>query len=578
MRYSKYLIPTLKETPAEAEVISHKLMLRAGMIRKLSAGIYSFLPLGLRIIRKVENIVREEMNRAGALEVLMPGVVPAELWFESGRWEVYGKELLRFKDRHGRDFCLGPTHEEVITDLVRKEVRSYRDLPKNLYQIQTKFRDEIRPRFGLMRGREFSMKDAYSFHVDEKGVDIEYEKMYEAYSRIFERCGLNFCAVEADTGTIGGSSSHEFMVLASSGEDLVVSCDKCSYAANIEKAVCHREEKEAGAGGKKERKEVHTPEVFSVEDVVEFLKKDIPDITGADLLKTLIVKADGRFYAVLLRGDDELIEVKLANFLNVTDIEMAEEEEIEKATGGAQGFSGPIGLDIDIIADEHVKAMGNFVTGANKKDTHLLNVNLDDFSIKDFVDLRRVKEGEACPKCKGGRLIISRGIEVGHVFKLGKKYSNALKATYLDRNGKEQVITMGCYGIGIGRTAAAAIEQSHDEAGIIFPLPIAPFEVLVLAVNTNDEDVMQKAETIYDELRAAGCEVLFDDRKERAGIKFKDADLIGIPIRVVVGKKKLAEGLVEVSLRKDREKEDVSADQVIPKVRSYIDELSIKLG
>jgi prolyl-tRNA synthetase len=597
MRYSKYLIPTLKETPAEAEVISHKLMLRAGMIRKLSAGIYSFLPLGLRVIRKIENIVREEMNRAGALEVLLPAVQPAELWEESGRWHIYGKELLRLKDRQGRSFCVGPTHEEVITDLVRNEVRSYRDLPLNLYQIQTKFRDEIRPRFGLMRGREFSMKDAYSFDVDDAGVEIAYKKMYEAYTRIFKRCGLKFCAVEADSGTIGGSSSHEFMVLANSGEDLVVSCSGCDYGANIEKAVSYRSKKDAGDIEKLDKKEVSTPDVTSVADVVEFLKKDNPEITAENLVKTLIVKANGKPYAVLLRGDDELNEVKLLNHLNqlpveqsvidavenqavdtyIDTIEMAGEEDILKLTKGPQGFSGPAGLTIDIIADESVKYMKNFVTGANKKDTHFINVNLDDFSVKDFVDLRTVKAGDVCPKCKKDTLKESRGIEVGHVFKLGKKYSTALNATFLNKNGRAEIMTMGCYGIGIGRTAAAAIEQNHDESGIIFPLPIAPFEVLVLAVNTNDEEVMKKSEEIYESLKVLGLDVLFDDRNERAGIKFKDADLIGVPLRVIIGKKKLADGLVELSRRDGGSKEDVNADQVIEKVKECLSELQDSL-
>ena len=591
MIYSQYHIPTLKETPSEAEVISHKLMLRAGMIRKLSAGIYSILPLGLRVIRKIEKIVREEMDRAGALEVLLPGVQPAELWEESGRWQFYGKELLRLKDRHGRDFCLGPTHEEVITDLVRNDIRSYRDLPKNFYQIQSKFRDEIRPRFGLMRGREFSMKDAYSFDINSDGLDISYNKMYEAYTRIFKRCGLKFCAVEADTGSIGGSSSHEFMVLASSGEDTVLSCDACSYGANVEKATSYRVAEDSSAIEKKQKSEINTPNVTSVADVVAFLKNVDPNITDKNLVKTLIVMANKKPYAILLRGDDELNEIKLLNYLNsqseersskqkdalghVDVIEMATEEEILKITNGAQGFSGPVGLAIDIIADVTVKSMVNFITGANKKDTHYLNVNLSDFTVfLDFVDLRKVKSSETCPRCRNGALNESRGIEVGHVFKLGQKYSKAMKATFLDNNGKSQIITMGCYGIGIGRTAAAAIEQNHDDAGIIFPLPIAPFEVLMLAVNTNDDALMQLSKELYDKLSALGIEVLLDDRNERTGIKFKDADLIGIPIRVVIGRKKLDEGLVEISLRNGSVKEDVSVDKVIEAVQAHIKALS----
>ncbi len=579
MRYSEYYVPTLKEIPADAEIVSHKLMLRAGMIRKLSAGIYSYLPLGLKVIRKVENIVREEMNRTGALEVLLPTVQPAELWEESGRWSFYGKELLRFKDRHGRDFCMGPTHEEVITDLIRRDIRSYRDMPLNLYQIQTKFRDEIRPRFGLMRGREFSMKDAYSFDIDQAGVDAVYEKMYEAYTRIFKRCGLKFCAVEADSGAIGGSSSHEFMVLASSGEDLVASCVECSYGANTEKAVSYREEAVQNSD-KLERTEISTPNVSSVEDVVAFLKNDHPETTELNLVKTLIIKAENRLVAILLRGDDDLNEVKLANYLEANEemeaveIEMASEEEIIEATGGAQGFSGPVGLSIDVIADKSVKSMINFVTGANKKDTHYLNVNLDDFTVKAFADLRTVKAGETCPECKSGTLEVTRGIEVGHVFKLGQKYSKALNATFLDNNGRAQVINMGCYGIGIGRTAAAAIEQNHDDGGIIFPLPLAPFEVHIIAVNTNKEDVVQTAEKVYAELKELGCDVLIDDRKERPGIKFKDADLIGVPVRVTVGKKKLDEGMVEVSLRNGSVKEDVPPEQVVQKVQELLKKLA----
>jgi len=569
MRYSCYFIPTLKETPSDAEVISHQLMLRAGMIRKLAAGIYNYLPLGLRSIRKFENIVREEMNRADAIEMLMPSVQPAELWQESERWNFYGKELLRFRDRKDTEFCMGPTHEEVITDMVRREIKSYRQMPVNFYQIQTKFRDEIRPRFGLMRGREFIMKDAYSFDVDSTAADLSYNKMFNAYMRIFERCGLNFRAVEADTGSIGGSSSHEFMVLAESGEDAIVSCDSCRYAANVEKAESRPPEILPG-GDLLPIVKTATPEMKAIVDVAAFL-----GLSTDKTIKALVYCSDkDDFVMALLRGDHELNEIKLKNSLGWNEIRMATEEEVLRVTGSPTGFLGPVGLKekVAILADLTVQGMTNSVIGANEKDMHFTNANIGrDFSVDRFVDLRNVEAGDACPRCESGKLEMWRGIEVGHVFKLGTKYSKALKASYLDPDGKEQIIFMGCYGIGIGRTVAAAIEQNHDENGIIFPLPIAPFHCSVVAVNTKDSGVMAASEEIYLKLGRYGVEVLFDDRDERPGIKFKDNDLIGIPLRIVVGSKGLAEGKVEVKTRATGEVLSLPIEEAIEKVRQTVE-------
>jgi prolyl-tRNA synthetase len=567
VRYSQYLIPTVKETPADAEVVSHQLMLRAGMVRKVAAGIYSYLPLGLRSIRKVENIVREEMNRAGAIEILMPMVTPAELWQESGRWEQYGKELLRIKDRKDNEFCLGPTHEEVVTDIVRREVRSYRQMPLNLYQIQTKFRDEIRPRFGLMRGREFIMKDAYSFDVDEKGADVSYEKMYQAYRRIFERCGLKFRAVEADTGSIGGNWSHEFMVLADSGEDAIVSCSACDYAANVEKAESKVIAAEEHCEPRPMEK-VHTPAKKSIQEVSEFLQ-----IPASSTVKMLVVMADNKPVAVLLRGDHDLNEIKLKKVLGCEELEMATDEIIAKATTAPVGFLGPIGQKIRIIADTTVKGMRNFVVGANESDYHLKNVNHGrDFAIAEYADIRNVTHGDPCPRCSGGSLEMWRGIEVGHVFKLGTKYSKALNANFLDPDGKEQIVFMGCYGIGIGRTVASCIEQNHDDNGIIFPIPIAPFQCIVSALNPKDDAVREASEEIYAKLTSSGVEVLYDDRDERPGVKFKDADLIGIPLRIVVGAKNLVEGKVELKQRRSGEMELLSPEEAVNRVNSIVKE------
>jgi prolyl-tRNA synthetase len=547
LRYSKFFLPTLKEDPADAEVISHKLMIRAGMIRKLAGGIYNYLPLGLRSIRKVENIVREEMNRAGAVELLMPSVLPAELWKESGRWDKYGKELLRFKDRAEREFCLGPTHEEIITDIVRREIRSYKQLPVNLYQIQTKFRDEIRPRFGVMRAREFIMKDAYSFDGDDESADKSYRAMYQAYNRIFERCGLEFRAVLADTGNIGGSFSHEFMVLAATGEDVIMSCSRCDYAANLELA-------EIGEGGErtgierdeKSIREVHTPNLKTVDGVAAFL-----DVKPGDLIKTMIVEADGQPVAALIRGNQELSLTKLRKAIGADTVELASEKIIEEVTKGPLGFSGPLGIRTKIIADWSIKNVKNAVTGANKRDYHLVNVNVGrDFQVDQFADIRVASDGDQCQKCKEGFLRPSRGIEVGHVFKLGTKYSESMNATFIDANGKERLFIMGCYGIGIGRTVAAAIEQNCDNNGIVFPMALAPFQVVILPLNMKEERVKNVAEDIYKRLTDLGVDAIIDDREETAGFKFKDADLIGIPVQVTVGPRTLKEDSVEIKLRK----------------------------
>jgi prolyl-tRNA synthetase len=571
MLYSRYFIPTLKETPSDAEVISHQLMLRAGMIRKLSAGIYNYLPLGLRSIRKFENIVREEMNKADAIEMLMPSVQPAELWQESGRWQFYGKELLRFKDRKDNEFCMGPTHEEVITDVVRREIKSYRQMPLNFYQIQTKFRDEIRPRFGLMRGREFIMKDAYSFDVDSAAADLSYEKMYNAYVRIFERCGLNFRAVEADTGTIGGSSSHEFMVLAESGEDAIVSCNSCRYAANVEKAEVRPAAAVADAGLVALEKRA-TPDKKTISDVAAFLGMPVETT-----IKALVCSnGEGAFVMALLRGDHELNEIKLKNALVWDDIRLATDDEIPAATGAPVGFLGPIGVKdgLMIIADLALNGMANCVLGANEIDMHYIGANPGrDFTVQRTIDLRNVVAGDACPRCESGSMEMWRGIEVGHVFKLGTKYSEKLGATYLDADGKGNIIFMGCYGIGIGRTVAASIEQNHDENGIIFPIPLAPFHCSVVALNPGkDPGVMAAAEEIYFKLENLGLEVLFDDRDERPGVKFKDNDLIGIPLRIVVGSKGLAEGNVELKNRRTGIMQLLPIDEAIAQVKQTVDE------
>jgi prolyl-tRNA synthetase len=570
MRYSQYLLPTLKEVPSEAEVPSHQLMLRSGMIRKLASGIYSYLPLGLRAIRKVEAIIREEMNRAGAIEVLLPFVQPAEIWQESHRWEEYGSELARFKDRHNRDCCLGPTHEEVITDIARKEIRSYRQMPLNLYQIQTKFRDEIRPRFGVMRAREFIMKDAYSFDVDEKGVDESYQKMIEAYKCIFTRCGLKFRAVEAETGLIGGTFSHEFMVLAETGEETIVSCSRCSYAANIEKAEFRRTVKSSRTYDEKSQnpiQKVLTPEKRTVEEVTQFL-----NVSPQDLVKTLIFESDKGCVAALVRGDHEISEKKLKAAWGTEIIQLATEERVIEITHAPKGFAGPTGLSVPILADLDIRDMGDYVTGANEKDTHFIHVNTGrDFHVSQFADLRKFAPGDRCPLC-GEETLVDKGIEVGHTFKLGTKYSLSMGATFIDDQGREKEIVMGCYGIGVGRTVAAAIEQSYDQNGIVFPMPIAPFQVLVLPVNIKIQFLREAAEELYQTLSERGIEVLYDDREETPGVKFKDADLIGIPLRVTLGEKNLKRGLVEIKKRRAGEIILVKKEEVLPKIKELIDQ------
>ncbi|HEX9984669.1 MAG TPA: proline--tRNA ligase [Thermoanaerobaculia bacterium] len=567
MRWSQYFLNTLREVPADADVISQKLMMRAGLIRKVAAGIYTYLPLGLRSIRKMENIVREEMNRAGAAELLMPAIQPAELWMESGRWQKYGKELLRIKDRHDRDFVFGPTHEEVITDVVRDSINSYRQLPINLYQIQTKFRDEVRPRFGLMRGREFIMKDAYSFHSSRESLDETYDKMRDAYTCIFHRCSLDHVPVEADTGNIGGSASHEFMVLAGSGEDAVVGCPNCRYGANVEKATSKffDDEPEPVPMELEELAPLHTPGTQSIDDVGRFLGKPT-----SELVKTLIFDTDLGPVMVLVRGDREGNEVKIKNHLGVQWMEMLPDTRFEEATGGVVGYCGPVGTKCArVLADVSLKGRKRWTVGGNKKDTHLANaVPGRDFPEPEYGDFTTVYAGDACPRC-GTALEIYRGIEVGHIFKLGTKYSEAMHCEYLDEKGQRVPMIMGCYGLGIGRTVASAIEQSHDDDGIIWPMPIAPFEVLVTSVG-KDEAVIAEAARIYEALLAAGVDVLFDDRDERPGVKFKDADLVGFPLRVAVGSKSLAAGQVEWSWRKDRAKQLAAPAEIVELIVGHV--------
>ncbi len=564
MRVTQTLIPTLREDPGEAETVSHRLMLRAGMIRKVAAGIYIYLPLGLRVLRKIERIVREEMNRSGAQELLMPVASPAELWRETGRWDFYGKELLRFKDRHERDFCLGPTHEEVITDLFRREVRSYRQMPLNFYQIQTKFRDEIRPRFGLMRGREFIMKDAYSFDKDEAGAKLNYQKMYDAYNRIFTRCGLTFRPVEADTGLIGGTSSHEFMVLADTGEETIVYSENGTYAANVERAEV-LPPSTTDETPHRLLTPVPTPGKRTVEEVTTFLK-----IAPRQLVKTLLYTTGKETVAVLIRGDHDVNEIKVKRLLGVTDLELVKPELVPGLTGAPAGYIGPVGLkQIRILADWAVKAMANFAVGANQADTHLMDANWErDFVVDQFADLRNAQVGDPSPR-HDGTLKTAKGIEVGHVFMLGTKYSQAMKATFLDAQGQEQLAVMGCYGIGVSRTAAASVEQNHDAKGIKWPLPIAPFHVTLLPLSQS-QPVTQLAETLYTTLQGAGIEVLWDDRDERAGVKFNDADLIGAPYHLIIGDKGLAQGQVELKLRQTGETTKVSPDQVLATLSSWL--------
>lgn len=565
MRYSQILLPTTKEMPSEADVISHQLLVRGGFIRKLTSGMYTFLPLGFLALQRVTAIVREEMNRAGAQEILMPMVQPGDLWEESGRWKKYGPELLRFRDRHDRDYCLGPTHEEVVTDIARRELQSYRQLPMNLYQIQTKFRDEIRPRFGLMRGREFVMKDAYSFDMDDAGASRSYEIMREAYISIFTRCGLEFRAVEADSGAIGGSFSHEFMVLAETGEDTLVICDDCSYSANVEKAAVTLAPAEPAAVALQTMTPVGTPGMKKVTIVAAHL-----GVQPADLIKTMIYLADGEPVAALVRGDREVQPIKLKNLLGATDIEPLEEARVWELTGLPVGYLGPVGLSIRTVADQEVLRMVNAVAGANDKGRHLVGVNPGrDFQPELSGDLRQVTADDRCPSC-GGPVRLKEGIEVGHIFKLGTGYSEAMSATFQDSNGQLQPFIMGCYGIGVSRVVAAAIEQNHDGKGIIWPLPLAPFQVIVLNLSSKDEQFCTASETLYAELRKRGLDVLYDDRDERPGSKFNDADLIGIPYRVTVGKTFQKEGRVELRARRSGETELLDLATAVDRIADLV--------
>ncbi|MCR4665812.1 MAG: proline--tRNA ligase [Desulfovibrio sp.] len=548
MLFSSLYIPTLKECPADAEVISHKLLLRAGMIRKLTSGLYTYLPLGLRVMNKIARIVREEMDASGFQEVLLPMVQPGDLWKETGRWEHYGKELLRFRDRNDREYCLGPTHEEVMTDLVRGEVKSYRQLPLRLYQLHTKFRDEMRPRFGLMRGREFVMKDGYSYDADLNGAQESYRLMHECYTRIFKRLGLRFRPVEADTGSIGGTFSHEFMVLADSGEDTICYCRNCSFAANVERAPVA--EKEAPALSPcPPAEEVATPKAHSVQEVSSLL-----GVAPESVIKTMLFRVDGKTVAVLVRGDHEVNDVKLCRYLGANEAELADPEEVRRVTNAPLGFAGPIGLSVPLYADATLARGNDYVCGANKGDTHLVHVDLArDCRIDAYADLRTITEQDPCPRC-GGEVRLTKGIEVGHIFMLGTKYSEAMHATYLTENGTETPMIMGCYGIGISRIVAAAIEQNNDENGIIFPPNIAPFEVILLNLDVKNADVSAKAQALHDTLSSMGIEVLLDDRDERAGVKFKDADLLGIPLQLVIGRKSMEKGICECTNRLTKEK------------------------
>jgi prolyl-tRNA synthetase len=563
---------TLRETPSDAEIPSHQLLLRAGMIRKLVSGVYGYMPLGYRVIRKIEQIIREEMNEKGGQELLMSAVQPAELWMESGRWADFGPEMFRLKDRNEREFCLGPTHEEIFTDLIRDEVTSYKDLPLNLYQIQTKYRDEKRPRFGLMRCREFIMKDAYSFDRDWQGLDQTYQDMYEAYSKVFERCGLNFRVVEADTGAMGGSDSHEFTALTEFGEGMIAYCNDCDYAATTEKAVCvsglpEQNERE------EELKEIHTPNTKTIQELVEYLQ-----VPGNKLIKTLIFKAKNQLVAAVLQGHRELNIVKLANALKIQEheLEFATEEDILKCTGAAVGFAGPVGLkNIKMIVDTEIPNIKNAIAGANKTDYHMANVNYNrDFAENKVADLRMIEEGDSCPRCGSGVRLV-RGTEVGQIFKLGTKYSQAMHGKYTDENMEEKLIVMGCYGIGVSRTMAAIIEQHHDEDGIRWPLSVAPYHVIISVVNVKDKIQMEVGEKLYHQLCNSHVEVLLDDRDERAGVKFKDADLVGIPIRVTIGKR-ASDGIVEFKQREEKGREELDCSDIVPKVLALLKQEGIQ--
>ncbi|MEK7290369.1 MAG: proline--tRNA ligase [Planctomycetota bacterium] len=569
MKWSQSLIPTLKENPSEAEIDSHKLMIRAGLIRRITAGAYAYLPLGTLVLNKVINIVREEMNRAGAIEVFLPALQPLNLLEESGRLNVFGDDLITFEDRHGKTTALGPTHEEIITDIVRNEINSYRQLPITLYQIQTKFRDETRPRFGVLRSKEFIMKDAYSFDIDYEGLNKSYKLMYDAYCRIFDRCGIDYIVVEADSGAMGGDVSHEFMVPSSVGEDVLIRCLKCGYSANRERAEFAPISKENHVT-LQTVKEVLTPNKHTIQEVSTFLK-----VSPSKMVKTMIYISNGEPIAVLLRGDHEVNETKLTKVLGQEAVALADHTTIEHVTGARLGFAGPVGLKTRIIADQAVSVLSNFVTGANKSDFHLLNVNTErDFKIDQIANVRYVTKGDKCSKCNHD-LDISQGIEIGHVFKLGTKYSDALKAKFLDTNGKEKSTIMGCYGIGVNRIIASLIERSHDENGIIWPLSLAPYKVIIIPVNVSDTNSMQMANSIYEDLsNNPGIEVLLDDRDLRPGVKFKDADLIGVPIKIIVGKKFTETKELEIKLRKSGEIFLARPENIKSKIKELFETLS----
>ena len=565
MKASNMFAPTLREVPAEAEIISHKLMLRAGMLRKTASGVYTYLPLAWRSIHKIEEIVRQEMDAKGGQELLMPAVQPAEIWQESGRWDVYGAELWRVKDRNGRGFCLGPTHEEMISIIFRNDVRSYKQLPQLWYQIQTKYRDERRPRFGLMRSREFIMKDLYSFDLDEAGLAKSYDLMYDAYSRVFARCGLNFRPVEADSGAIGGKGSHEFMALAESGESAILYCDTCDWAATDE--IAGREPLPVPAEEMLPVEKVDTPDCGTVEDVAKFLQ-----VPTNRIVKTMYYQADEQLVIALVRGDRRINEIKLQGLLGCNELTLAENAALE-VHGQKVGYLGPVGVDgVKIVADAEVPLMFNVIVGANDGERHLLNVNYQrgDFRIDQVADLRYLEEGEQCPHCQG-HLKLARGIEVGQIFKLHTKYSDSLHVVYAGEDGQEHPVVMGCYGIGIGRTLAAVVEQCNDADGIIWPMAVAPYQAVIIPVNDREPELKEAAERIYAELETAGVEVVLDDRQERAGVKFKDADLIGYPVRITVGAKALARGNVEVRLRKNGEMQEIALDSLTDWLKAYIE-------
>jgi len=569
MRISKLFMPTQREIPSDAEIVSHQLMLRAGLMKKIASGIYSFLPVGYRAYRKVENIVREEMDRAGAQELIMPAILPAEVYMASGRWDKFGQEMFRLQDRGGRQFCLGPTHEEPFTETVRDNVKSYRQLPITLYQIQHKYRDEKRPRFGVMRAREFVMKDAYSFDADEAGLDISYKAMYEAYCRIFDRCGLDYILVDADSGAMGGSGSQEFMVKSLVGEDAIAYCPACGYAANEEKAVCTVPQTTVPSELFAIEK-IHTPNVHTIDELMDFVKAP-----SKEFVKTILYSIDGKIVAVMVRGDREINETKLSNLFDATELVLASFADVERVTGAAVGFAGPVDLKeaLELIVDNEVASMSNFIVGANETDYHLKNVNLPrDFKPTRIADIRTIVSGDPCPKCKAP-VETCRGIEVGHIFKLGTKYSDALDCKFLDQAGQEKSMIMGCYGIGVGRTLAAIIEQHYDENGIIWPLATAPYHAIVIPTNTSDELINSVAEDIHNRLQEAGIEVLIDDRAERPGVKFKDADLIGIPLRITVGRK-ASEGIVEYKERATGVVTELTVDEVVAKIIAQVKTIS----